>query len=334
MVGDGYQKTELAKFRTDVGTATSTMSAKYQKHWDAFDVWTADFSSTDTGITDPGSATTTAARKDTAFSTAFGAGDLRRCVWPAPGIHLTTSIKLQLARLVTHADSTAIVANTSEYGGCASAPQRLITVTTDASSAEILAHELAHGLLYLNDEYEYGTCNVVAGNGINTGNNLANLPWKGMVNTTTLPTTAPGSIGAYVGGNYCAAGVYRPQANCLMKELAAPFCEVCSCQLERSHIARQTRDRCAQKNELPQRCKDIVKDSCDGKADGQLLQRDHPVRCVCLPRWLARRRTELPDREDVQRLRRRWRDPLRVRPGSRRLEIRPPHGRAGALTAS
>jgi len=49
----------------------------------------------------------------------------------------------------------------------------------------------------------------------------------------TLPPPAD-AVGTYEGANYSDCGVYRPLANCKMRELVAPFCPVCAGVIEQT----------------------------------------------------------------------------------------------------
>jgi hypothetical protein len=105
--------------------------------------------------------------------------------------------------------------------------------------ADIVTHELGHGLFGLADEYETprvnGTCS--AGPNVATSARLESLPWVDMVNTTELPTSPMasfGTIGAFEGGGSCSAGRYRPTHNCMMRTLGASVCPVCRREVART----------------------------------------------------------------------------------------------------
>jgi hypothetical protein len=184
-----------------------------------------------------------------------------------------TLASLETAKIASNADIVAIFANETDDGGCALPAQHIIEFTRTYDAGETLAHELGHALFGLADEYGGGgsSCNVAASNGINVGNELTSLPWKSMLTTTTLPTpegTKPDVVGGFEGANYCDEGVYRPADTCLMRNQFKGLCPVCTCQFERTLIARQTERKCASPATLNPKCNGTTKDSCADKADG------------------------------------------------------------------
>jgi hypothetical protein len=286
VVGDGYTKNEQQKFHADVKAALSSIAAipKYSDHWNAFNVYTMEMVSQDSGITDPGltdpnnaANNKPAVTRNTALGVSFGTGDGRRCTVPRPGIPAAAATQLAQGKTVSNADVTVIIANTSEYAGCAIPSQSLITQSANSDASRVLAHELGHALFKLADEYEYGTCSNT--DGINVASNLNALPWQQMVNTTQIPTTSGGSdtVGAFEGANYCKTGEWRPSPTCLMKELASPFCPVCACQFDKTVISRQQSQGCGTVDKLPDMCNppkdagpdaDASNDAGDGDAGG------------------------------------------------------------------
>ncbi len=235
IVGDGYTKSELAKFRTDAAQLSQRLLAQdgYSRHAARVRIYRQDVRSTQSALADP------ALGNDpvTAFELSFGDGASRprRCVMFEPSVGVAAMEAIRSRREAVSADAVVILANSSEYGGCAAPASALVTVTRHAESARILAHELGHTVFKLADEYDGNQCGVYAP-GPNVASSTKNLPWKALVNASKLPTplsAAPGTIGAFKGANHCTSGAYRPTATCLMRDLGQPFCPVCSAEVDR-----------------------------------------------------------------------------------------------------
>lgn len=142
-------------------------------------------------------------------------------------------------------DSVVIVANVDGIRGMAA--DDYISIGRDASGY-VVAHELGHYLLDLGDEYvedqsglEDFRCGVQSYFGLHDRANIQpdvdDLPWWDLLTPgVELPTPedAPsGSIGAFEGANHCASDWYRPEHDCLMRNVLSPMCAVCRRELDR-----------------------------------------------------------------------------------------------------
>ena len=144
-----------------------------------------------------------------------------------------------------------LMVNTDEYTGCAPswrpAGAWFTFSSRDKDRKFVFAHELGHALVGLADEYDGGgnPCNLAhAANQKNISSDLTNLPWKDLVNTTTIPTTAKDTttIGAYAGGGYCSQGVYRPQHDCMMRTKGTKnTCAVCTRAISQAYADEAAR---------------------------------------------------------------------------------------------
>ena len=230
-LGDGWTEEQLPQFEEAVHNFHNAFLALhyYSFFGSRFNGWTQRVRSTEEGIDDPDNGV----EKDTAFDFGMGEGDLRRCVF------FKTSEGQDLARRLgeeAHADVVIVVANTTEYGGCAS--NGVFGVTLDASAPETISHELGHALFNLADEYDYGgspPCSHdsdqpnVTNHGTRDG-----VPWGDLVTASEFPTPAgSGGVGAFEGAAYCPQGMFRSQDNCLMRALGVDFCAVCAREVER-----------------------------------------------------------------------------------------------------
>ena len=230
-LGDGYREDQLPMFEQDARNMfNASIALHYYQFFGArFNGWSQNVRSREEGIDDPDNGV----MKDTAFDIGFGTGDLRRCVF------FKTSEGMDLARRLgaeAKADVVVIVANTSEYGGCAS--NGIFSVARNEDAAEVVAHELGHALFDLADEYAYGSTPPCAyasddPNVTNRGTRDG-VPWADLVTATEFPTP-PGSdgVGAFEGAGYCSEGMFRPEDTCLMRTLGTPFCAVCAREVNR-----------------------------------------------------------------------------------------------------
>jgi hypothetical protein len=228
-LGDGYTEAEMDQFHIDVESAMNSFLAlpHYAAYASRFNAWRQDVRSTETGTDDPDAGIDL----DTAFDVGMGEGDLRRCVFFKTGEGADLARQLGVA---AGADVVVMIANTTEYGGCAQSG--LFAVTRDPGVAAVIAHELGHSLLQLADEYPYGTCNPNASAAnVTSETDAATIPWGDLLTPgIDLPTAAgTAGVGAFEGASYCATGMYRPQDNCLMRETGAPFCAVCARERDR-----------------------------------------------------------------------------------------------------
>ncbi len=227
---DGYLEEELEGFYADALAVFNQILEQpdFAAHAGAFNAWAQPLRSRDSGIDIPSEEVF----RDTALDNSFEVY-VDRCVYPKTSEAIALIEKL--ADKVS-ADVVIVIVNSERYGGCAG--QRFTTQTRHPYAALVGAHELGHTLLLLDDEYEDGTCQPEAvGPNISASWALSALPWADLVTTTTLPTpeeeSYDGVVGAFEGAAYCTAGMYRPQQNCLMRDINAPMCAVCRRELDR-----------------------------------------------------------------------------------------------------
>lgn len=239
---EGYTQQEMDRFHGDVDDLADRFRKQpdYEAHWDQIVIWRIDVRSAESGIDDPQRGIT----RETAFDVSFGYGtdqDPRRLAYPrtAQGKALASQVADGVA------GSTAVLLiNTDERTGSGG---EVVTISRESRwfglvkrGAEILAHELGHSLVGLADEYDNGSCPWpprTAPN-ISTSCERDSLPWKDLVDPgTSLPTTSSlfggKPVGAYQGGAYCRAGVWRPEPDCLMRHLGQRMCAVCRREMDR-----------------------------------------------------------------------------------------------------
>lgn len=214
ILGDGYQASQQAQFNQDV---TTFLTALFQRQPYAtfaayYNVHTVFRASVDSGADRPDE--TPPVFKTTAYEATYNYGGTDRCLYIQ-----NTSLALADAALAPATEGRVLVmVNDSRYGGCAST----FAVSYNGSQMnEVQIHELGHSLGQLADEYDYP-------NGTYTGGEPS------AVNVTASPVGAKwsiwhgtDSISAFEGAGYYQFGLYRPKANCLMRNLGAQLCRVC-----------------------------------------------------------------------------------------------------------
>lgn len=254
LLSDGYRQAELAQFATDAQSFVDALFAEapFTDHElrCSINVYRVDVTSTDSGADDPATVNCpgTGAVAATYFDATFcGNGAIRRLLTCNNG----TVINVLNAQ-VPEWHQAIVIVNSSTYGGSGGQ----IGVTSTSGTWEPIAiHEMGHSAFGLADEYEYyAGCGVDAGQdnyaggepsqpNVTIDNNAATIKWGDLIAPATpVPTTsngdctqcdpqpspvAAGTVGAFEGGRYFHCGVYRPEFNCMMRVLSAPFCAVC-----------------------------------------------------------------------------------------------------------
>jgi len=218
-VGDGYQASEMARFRTDVNQMVTDLfrTEPFRQYQRYFNVFAIRVPSQQSGTTHPRTASDCnsapnfpAGTSNTYFSTRFDNAGVHRAV-VTTGQSALAAVMAANFPLYTQA---AVIVNTAEYGGTGGA---IATITAHPSASEICIHEMGHSFANLADEYWAGA---------QFANERANR-------------TQPAVVGAlrwqsWVGQNGIGNFPYvedpswsKPHQNCKMQFLGAPFCSVC-----------------------------------------------------------------------------------------------------------
>jgi hypothetical protein len=231
-LAEGYTANQLGRFRRDaraIARSFRSIMDRQRRYGGRFNIWVQNVRSRSSGIDDPRADR----RADTAFDITFGTGERRRCTWFNTAGGESAARELGRRR---GADVVVILANAREYGGCAN--NGLFVVTRHSDAPWVVAHELGHALLGLADEYEAGECRHDAAPNVAFSTRRARIPWGGQIGIATpIPTPENAinraTLGAFEGASYCEEGAFRPQLNCLMRELRRGFCRVCLGRLDR-----------------------------------------------------------------------------------------------------
>ncbi|GAA4883497.1 M64 family metallopeptidase [Kitasatospora terrestris] len=230
VIGDGYTAGEQGEFLTDAATKWQEISAvePYATYRGLFNVWAVQAVSTDSGVSgDPDRATT----RRTALGSYFWCGDVERLLC------VDTDAVDRYAALAPQADLVLVVANSAKYGGAGYndvvSPLGYSGIATVAGgnslSGQIAVHETGHSLGHLADEYSYADQGTYHG-AEPAEANISTLTADRMRRARTkwyrwLGQTSPdgGTVGAYLGGGYYPAGLYRPTDNSIMRSLGRQF---------------------------------------------------------------------------------------------------------------
>lgn len=228
ILSEGYQASELAKFKTDATNFVNAMfnQSPFKEYTSYFNVHIIKVPSNQSGADHPGTATdvTEPAEPvtfvDTYFNATFDAfGYHRLLYYEIDGFSANnTQAKIYsvLADNFPTYDQALILVNSSIYGGSGG----LFPMASLATSAnEIAIHELGHSMFNLKDEYHAPGYEAEAIN-MTQETNPSLVKWKNWMGINSVGIYAYGTTGV-------AATWYRPHQNCKMRYLGVPFCAVC-----------------------------------------------------------------------------------------------------------
>ena len=224
VVGDGYTADQLGLYAAHANASLSSLFAQEPFHTYAsfFDVYRIDVISNESGVdNDP----VPGIFRDTALDMGFWCEGIERLLC------VDVSKAYAYANNAPSVDVVLAVANSTMYGGAGYPESELATVAGgNSSAAEVVLHELGHGLGNLADEYDYGDGTVYSGpEPIEP--NISKLTAPEMTTAGTKWATwlgvnnaaFDGLVSTYEGAAYCQFGIYRPTAHSKMRVLGRPF---------------------------------------------------------------------------------------------------------------
>lgn len=227
IVGDGYTADQQEAFHAAAATkwAAITDIEPYSSYQGLMNVWTVDAVSAESGITgDP----TADVAKDTALGSYFWCSQTERLI--CADIDKVASY----AAKAPEADLVIVISNSTKYGGAGYSGLEaegypfdgVSTLSSDnAQSSMIAAHEIAHSVGLLADEYTYDSYGTWTGGELPDINSSTFTAEQMAANRTKwyrwLGESDPtgGTVGTYEGSSYYPFGIYRPTGNSLMRAL-------------------------------------------------------------------------------------------------------------------
>lgn len=249
LLGDGFTAAEQPAFDAAAASMVTALlsTPPYDDLKSAINVFRVNVRSTDSGADDPASAGGTGATVRTYFDSSFGNDNVRshlRC-------NATTVLTVAAAQVPEFSVATVIV-NSTIYGGYGVGGVSMCSLAPGA--VEIAIHQMGHNAYGLADEFpffldpnepgrEYHPAVEPSEPNITVNSDRATLKWGWAVaSTTAVPTMSnpdcatvdsrpspvpPGTVGLFEGAHYYHCGVYRPEYDCKMRTIGAPFCRVC-----------------------------------------------------------------------------------------------------------
>lgn len=227
IVGDGYTADEQDTFHSAAAAKWADITAiePYASYQGLMNVWTVDAVSAESGISgDP----TADVVKDTALGSYFWCSQTERLI--CADIDKVASY----AAKAPDADLVVVVSHSTKYGGAGYSGLEaegypfdgVSTLSSDnEQSSMIAAHEMAHSVGLLADEYTYDSYGTWTGgelpdinSSILTAGQMAAgrskwYRWLGEADPTG------GTVGTYEGSSYYPFGIYRPTADSIMRAL-------------------------------------------------------------------------------------------------------------------
>ncbi len=233
-LGDGYQESELDKYRIDVENLLAKILSEppFSDYNNYFNAYRVDVISQQSGADRPKDDYYVDTALDSSFS--WGGGPERLVYADATKVYKAA----QSSPVPATPGMLYVVVNDSKYGGGGGS---FSVSSTNASAAEVSIHELGHSFGKLADEYDYGADDPTWNTGyepnepnVTIKTTRDQIKWRDwLANSTDLPTedTTNGVVGLYEGAYYRKYGIYRPTFNSKMRSLNQPYHSVNSEQL-------------------------------------------------------------------------------------------------------
>jgi hypothetical protein len=228
VVGDGYTMAEHDKFFQDAQKAAQGLmdSEMYGSYKAVFNAWLLYTPSAQSGADDPSAGVMV----DTAFDSTYDTAGISYLL----SVN-TAKVNAEVNKRFPEADVVLCVVNAEPYGGSGGP---IAVVSTNVDSLEIARHELGHTLAGLADEYTTPYPGYPDGDSepnVAAKEHLDPVKWQAWLTPgVMIPTSIADKksdhdpVGAFEGARYKTTGVFRPTADCIMRELNHTFCQVCA----------------------------------------------------------------------------------------------------------
>ncbi|MEM7205492.1 MAG: M64 family metallopeptidase [Planctomycetota bacterium] len=214
ILGDGYQASEEARFDRDCQQFAQALFRQepFQTYLQYINIHTVFRASVDSGADHPDA--TPPIFRNTVYNATYNVGGTPRCL----SIQNATQAAMDAALAPATEGRVLVFVNDPRYGGCAS---QFAVSYNGGSMTQVQIHELGHSIGGLADEYDYPSSGYsgpepseVNATKSSTGNKWSR--WFGV-----------SGISAFEGCKYHQTGLFRPRADCLMRNLGQPLCAVC-----------------------------------------------------------------------------------------------------------
>ena len=248
LLADGFTAAQQSDFNAACSSFVTALTATdpFAQVAHGVNVFRVNVSSSDSGADDPVATGGAGATPRTYFDARFGENGIRRLLV----CNNSTALQVALAQLPEFS-VVIVVVNSLVYGGSGGS---VGVYSLAAGATEIALHEMGHTAFGLADEYPYYAGGVEPDHdlhppvepqepNVTIQNTRPALKWSWAVDATTvLPTmsnpdcasvdsrpspVAAGTVGLFEGAHYFHCGAYRPEYDCKMRALSAPFCRVC-----------------------------------------------------------------------------------------------------------
>ena len=232
-LGDGYKSNEMTKYENDVQNTIDKLFEEepYKDYKNFFNVFAVEVPSNESGTDHPGGLADCGPYKDsvfyrdTYFNSSFDYAGTHRLL-----VADYTIVQKVLIDNFPEYDMVFMVVNFNWYGGSGG---NISVFSTNVSSSEIAIHEAGHSFANLADEYGGNSNGKTDGINVTMQTVKSAIPWKAWIEPDTpLPTPEEqqyqfGTVGLFLGAFYNDVSMYRPQFDCKMRTLNAPFCKIC-----------------------------------------------------------------------------------------------------------
>jgi hypothetical protein len=239
VLSEGYTSAQLAQFLVDATNAVNALLAHqpYQEYSNYFNAFAIKIASTQSGSDHP-SWGINGFYVNTYFNSTYDLSDYLITIPPnfadANYSHGQGKVDALLQTNMPDCHLPILLVNDFTDGGSDGFNKTAIG-SIGYELPEILTHETGHVLANLGDEYTNanpGFPDTEEPNTTQQTNRLL-IKWKAWISTNTPIPTPPTSdyssvVGLFQGAHYHPTQWYRPQLDCLMRDLYVPFCEVCS----------------------------------------------------------------------------------------------------------
>ena len=238
VLAEGYTTNQLGQFLVD---ATNTLSAllaepPYQEYRNYFNTFAIPVASNQSGSDHPNGAQ----YRDTYFNSSYDPDSDFLITIPPNEMDTNYShgqgrVDALLQSNLPNCQLPVLLVNDSVNGGSDGSGGVAIASTSPGSSVFAI-HESGHVLANLGDEYtgEYPGYPDTEEPNTTTQTNPGLIKWRDWIDTNSTPVPTPptapyaNAVGLFEGAHYFTTGWYRPKANCKMRGLGVPFCEVCT----------------------------------------------------------------------------------------------------------